>query len=477
MRIRALFLLIALALLTGSFAADAGAASIKWRFEVDGQYILQPPVVAPDGNIAVVGSSGRLYSLTPAGALRWSVPSVGGEGGPSIGPDGTVYVATGNQVTAVAPDGTIRWTYTEPSSGQGVIAGPSVGPDGNIYVVSDFGGLGAFSLSPSGQLRWSNAGNPIFSEYGQLGAEIVFDSQRMFVAFDEFGVAPSSTLYALSLDGAQQWAVPVPASNDMFMQRQAQPATGPDASLYLTGMSSSQGWQLRRFNPANGSLVWTFTLQPANGMSPPTVGPDGSVYYSRSLGFLDAVNSAGDGRWTFFDETIVDQPRVTPNGALVAAGDRPNFGEPGTFRGWNAVTGALEFTIQLPTGDDGYQIVYTPPGFSPDSSTAYFGTATFYRPETSFLYAIDISGGPPPPPPPAPPAPPPPAPARCQVPRVIGLRLAAARTRIRRARCTVGTVRRARSSRARGRVIRQAPRAGTVLAAGGRVRLTVSGGR
>jgi outer membrane protein assembly factor BamB len=77
-------------------------------------------------------------------------------------------------------------------------------------------------------------------------------------------------------------------------------------------MSGSQGWQLVRFNPANGSVVWTFRLEPANGMSPPTVGPDGSVYYSRSLGFLDAVTSGGDGRWTFFDETIVDLPRVNP---------------------------------------------------------------------------------------------------------------------------------------------------------------------
>ena len=54
-----------------------------------------------------------------------------------------------NTITAIAPDGSIRWTYTEPSVGQGVIAGPTVGPDGNIYVISDYGGLGAFALSPA----------------------------------------------------------------------------------------------------------------------------------------------------------------------------------------------------------------------------------------------------------------------------------------------------------------------------------------
>ena len=47
MRIRPALLLLALALLAGVFASQAGAASVKWRFEVDGQYILQAPAVAP----------------------------------------------------------------------------------------------------------------------------------------------------------------------------------------------------------------------------------------------------------------------------------------------------------------------------------------------------------------------------------------------------------------------------------------------
>ena len=298
---RLALLLLGLTLFVACFSGSAGAAFVKWRFEVDGQYILQPPAVAPDGNVAVVGSSGTLYSLTPAGALRWSVPSVGGEGGPSIGPDGTVYVGTGNHVTAVAPDGTIRWTYVEPTSGQGVIAGPTVGPDGKIYVVSDVGGLGAYALTPQGELEWNNPGDPVFCEYGQLGAEIVFGVGKLFAAFDEaLSCFDTSVLYGLGLGGTQDWAVPVPTSNDIFMQRQAQPAVGADGSLYLTGLNTQEGWQLIRFDPATGGVIWRYSRSPANGMSPPSVGPDGSIYLSRSLGYLDAVNAAGDGRWSFF---------------------------------------------------------------------------------------------------------------------------------------------------------------------------------
>jgi outer membrane protein assembly factor BamB len=90
-------LLASMALATPSPAARG---DVKWRFEVDGQYILQPPAVAPDGSVAAVGSSGRLYSLTSEGVLRWSVPGVGGDGGPSIGPDGTVHVGLGERITA-----------------------------------------------------------------------------------------------------------------------------------------------------------------------------------------------------------------------------------------------------------------------------------------------------------------------------------------------------------------------------------------
>lgn len=69
--------------------------------------------------------------------------------------------------------------------------------------------------------------------------------------------------------------------------------------------------------------------------------------------------------------------------------------------------------------------------------------------------------------------PPPPQPVRrCVVPRVIGLRLAKARARIRRSNCRVGRVRRARSRRV-GRVVKQSPRAGSRRARGARVNLVV----
>jgi glucose/arabinose dehydrogenase len=95
-----------------------------------------------------------------------------------------------------------------------------------------------------------------------------------------------------------------------------------------------------------------------------------------------------------------------------------------------------------------------------------------------------------PPPPPQPPGLPPPQPlpqpapqpspssvrpaAPCRVPRVIGLRLATARSRIRRANCRVGRIRYRRSARVRGRILTQAPRPGARRPRGTRVSFTVT---
>jgi outer membrane protein assembly factor BamB len=463
-----------LLLVVGTSAVSVGAKTpapqpqgvVKWRFQVSGQYVLHPPAVGPDGGVVVASSTGDVYSLTADGVLRWVVRS-GADGGPSIGLDGTVYVASMSTITAIAPNGSIRWRFTEPSSGQGVIAGPTVGPDGNVYAISDFGGLGAFALSPAGQLLWSNRGAPTFAEYGQLGAQIVFGSGRLFAAFDESSIAPS-TIFGLSLQGAQQWARSLGGNDDPFMQQQRQPATGVDGSLYLTAMGGANGWSLFRVDPASGTVLWQRSPAQSNGMSPPSVGPDGSVYFSRSLSYLDSVTPTGQPRWTFFDGSIIDHPGVAPDGSVVVAGSRPNFGQPGSVRGWNAATGQLSWEIGLPNEDGGYQILYTQPSFSADGRTAYFGTAVLGGAgQFSFLYAVGSgAGGAPPPPPPPPPS------TQCVVPSVVGMTLNAAQSQIVEASCSVGGVKSVQSTQV-GIVLAQSPAPGTTLPPGGRVYLTV----
>jgi hypothetical protein len=76
-----------------------------------------------------------------------------------------------------------------------------------------------------------------------------------------------------------------------------------------------------------------------------------------------------------------------------------------------------------------------------------------------------------------PPSAPPPPPARCKVPHIKGMKLAAAGRALRGAHCRVGKVKRVRTPKvARGRVMSTTPRSGRLLPAGAKVELFISKG-
>jgi Tol biopolymer transport system component len=130
---------------------------------------------------------------------------------------------------------------------------------------------------------------------------------------------------------------------------------------------------------------------------------------------------------------------------------------------------------------DGTKIVYVAQPAEVGSNRDLFVMNADGSGQTNLTNSPSFEDGPdwmpvasPPPPPPPPPSPPPPRPPVCHVPRVVGLRLAPAKQRIRRANCAVGRIRKKHSKRV-GRVLAQRPRAGTTLAQGGRVNLVVGG--
>ncbi|HKQ96503.1 MAG TPA: PQQ-binding-like beta-propeller repeat protein [Candidatus Polarisedimenticolia bacterium] len=374
--------------------ARASQGRVQWRFQVDSDYILQRPAVGPDGTVVVADSSGWVYALSPEGGLKWIHRAGGVAGPPAIGADGSVFVAAGNQVQGLAPDGTLRWQFTDPDS-QGAVAGPGVGPDGNIYVVNDLFGVGAVSLDPAGRLLWSHPGSPRFTEYGALGSEVVFSpatapAPQFYFGLDEYGVS-SATVFGMGVDGQQAWARSAGASSDPFMQQQQQVAVAPAGTIYVTSLNSASGWGLRALDPANGATLWTYSPWPANGMSPPDVGPNGVVYLARSLAYLDAVNATGRVVWSFNDGSVFDRPVVNQAGTLVVVGSRPAFGEPGFVRAFNAANGSLRWSVPLGIENGGTQIAYTRPRFSADDRTIYVGTAILGGNASdpySYLYAI-----------------------------------------------------------------------------------------
>lgn len=180
---------MAIQVVTGQGASNTAAVTIDplplregriaWKFQADSLYFLHRAAVSPVGVVHARDTYGFLYAIDAGGGLLWiynagGYPSGGGGDGPvALGPDGTVYVVGDPlgpdvQIHAVSPQGQRLWVFTDTNT-QGVIAGPAVGPDGNIYIVTDYGGRGIDSLTPTGQLRWSDVGSPQITERGQRG--------------------------------------------------------------------------------------------------------------------------------------------------------------------------------------------------------------------------------------------------------------------------------------------------------------------
>jgi outer membrane protein assembly factor BamB len=180
----------------------------------------------------------------------------------------------------------------------------------------------------------------------------------------------------------------------MLNQRQAE--VGKDGTVYLTDTM-----HLFAFDPATGATRWTYSPWPSNGMSEPTLAPDGTIFLGRSLSYLDAVTPSGATRWSVLDGGVLAHPTVSPTGTVVVSGEQSNYGEPGNVKAYDPATGALLWTLGLPPEYGSFQALDSRPRFTPDGSTVYFGT--FISDPNSpdqyaNVFAVDTSSQAPPPP-------------------------------------------------------------------------------
>lgn len=388
---------------TSAAAVTPAPLRMKWRFKLAGDYSLHSPGVAADGTVYVSLSNGKLYAIAPDGTQRWVIQAGlgGGAFGPvQVGADGTVYVAglvsapggggTG-AIFAFTPAGTQKWVFS--ATNQLIIGGPNLGPDGNIYAVTDLTGIGLFSLTPAGQLRFSTGS---FSENGPLGTEIAFGSGQLYFAFDMRGTGSAPSLFGYDLNGNKRFQTAGPADK-------GRPAVGPNGNIVVESFPTGIGLSLAAYT-SSGSLLWSFYQFPGNTEDHPDVGPDNVSYVVRNLSTLFALNPGGTERWHYVDANILFEAKVRPQNDLLFMGGRLNYGQPGFFQAVGT-NGVALWRVNLPDEPGftpyGQLVPMTRPVFAPDGNTGYgvtdvAGDGASASPY-SFLYAIDLSGTPPPP--------------------------------------------------------------------------------
>jgi outer membrane protein assembly factor BamB len=348
---------------------------IQWRFEQTGMYSTTRPAIGPDGTVYSVDVDGHLYALTPAGGLKWIFNGAGPKG-LSIMADGTIVTGDESAITAINPDGTLRWRYLE-SPRAFILLGPNVGPDGNVYAVATEG-LGVFSLTPAGKLRWSipERYDRAIVDYQELvfgpaaaGQQLYFHANHHFSGVTSAG----STTFAVQGDGSQ-------------------PAVEPDGTVVTHNWTIGAGGVLYGFDPTTGEPTWSFSVSPNNVTTAPDVDGQGNVYVGWNLASLYSLKPGGQQRWRFTepDFGILDDPTVNPAATMVLAGGQPNYGMVGYFEGINAKNG--RFLWRKNVGRDpasGSPIVpYSRARFSADGAMAFASAIALGVYDHSFLFGV-----------------------------------------------------------------------------------------
>ncbi len=352
-------------------ARPAGANHVNWRFRMNGPYSAVRPAIAADGTVYSVDVFAHLYALTPDGGLKWLVRGAGAKG-VALGADGSIYVASESFINAYNPDASVKWSFVQNPRALTCL-GVSVGPDGNIYSVGTEG-MGVFSLTPAGALRWTNPEpyeRPIV-DYG----EIVFGPNG---GTHNLYFSANTHLRAVRLDGAS-----------VFTTTRGQPAVAPDGSVHNS---------LSSFSP-NGNLLWTFqTPYPANVFTAPDIASDGTHYFGQNLIQLFALNPNGSQRWHTTVNGYFDSPVVDPQNSQLLMGSADTLNHPGFILCVSTQDGSERWRVVLPMEEGFNQFPDTSARFTNDGGTAYFITATATgnnNTSRSFVYSLNTGSGTPP---------------------------------------------------------------------------------
>ncbi|MCX7996088.1 MAG: PQQ-binding-like beta-propeller repeat protein [candidate division WOR-3 bacterium] len=91
----------------GYIYAIASDGGLVWRLRLSSDYCY-PKAIAEDTTIFAITNAG-LYAIKPAGAVKWFcvIQDLSPELGPVVGPDGVIYISSGNILYVISPSGSV----------------------------------------------------------------------------------------------------------------------------------------------------------------------------------------------------------------------------------------------------------------------------------------------------------------------------------------------------------------------------------
>jgi hypothetical protein len=235
-----------------------------------------------DVGIATASFIGKTYTPPPVWSTRYAIatsndtPPIGattarranlpGGYGVAIGPDDTIYLASGKNVTAAKKTGEILWSL----AGDDLIQRVLRGPDGTIYA-TDFS-TNIYAIDASGTLKWKKPA--ALSRGLALGDAYVYTTT--------FGTQAALEAYALA-DGTS-WSVPLSGGNWSV-------SVAKDGTIYALTDA------IHAIDPTSHAELWSGGAAGASSF-PPAIGDDGTLYQIDDQGSIVATNADGTHKWT-----------------------------------------------------------------------------------------------------------------------------------------------------------------------------------
>lgn len=258
-----------------------------------------------------------LYAYHPDGTLRWKYfagPDLPVRGSTSIGPDGTLYTIferlsdaqwkTTEELHALTPDGALKWKV-EISTYYSEIGNltPSIGDDGTIYVA----GRDTIAYRPDGTEKWRHTGEYVYTNLFYGAPAIGKDGTIYTVVWSTFSPYGQS-MHALNPDGTMRWASP----NLGTYPISCSPSIAADGTIYI-GIHDTQGLAgvpdtnpgetsaLIAVDASSGGIKWAFAAHDFDVRSSPSIDADGTIYFGTkgNNGFVYAVNPDGSKKWSY----------------------------------------------------------------------------------------------------------------------------------------------------------------------------------
>jgi outer membrane protein assembly factor BamB len=268
-------------------------AQIAWTVDLGATRVMASPTVGPDGTVYVANSAGVLYAVSADGSVRWTAqtgPTV--KSAPALAADGTVYHGSSDgHLYALSAQGQPKWTFefgehlgptplvTSQTSGPGGAGGangigtgasPTVGPDGTVFIGASNSNM--YAVRPDGSLKW------LFEAERELAGiwttpVLSVDASTIYFGANKGGV------YALATDtGAKRWQFSV------------------YGSIYASSVLDSRGVlytastieHVYAVDTARGEQVWDYDAHNAVWTAP-SIRPDGTLVIADRGGLVQVL--------------------------------------------------------------------------------------------------------------------------------------------------------------------------------------------